>query len=380
MESFSCHVPVEIVTQIMSWLTPKSLMRFKCLSKSWRSLINGLIKDPEFLSKHLHNTNKVLSSGTRHLFHLSNVILRENMFSLFAVSSYCADGKEKPVEFDPEILNLPIFTGVRWLGFPGHYHCNGIICLDGHNEDMPLCNPVLHSKTDDYKIVRILTSPDGAEQSYSSDSDEANDSSSPCHGAELTTLGSGIWRTIERPLDGYSLRRLCSYAYCKGLCYWITHSIESVILSFDMCEEVFRCVELPNDVLSTESHWRSDLMAWNDSLVLLFDNCRRGQRKSAPRSIDMWVMNENNAGGENSSYSWIKYLTIENLNGLLAPLTFRKSDELLMQDIDKEKFFAYSIRNKEIRDLGIDGRIENRLSYIGTHVPSLASIRDKCKL
>lgn len=122
------------------------------------------------------------------------------MFSLFAVSSYCADGEEKPVEFDPEILNLPIFTGVRWLGFPGYYHCNGIICLDGHNDDMLLCNPVLReflivkpgepdeygfgsgslgmgfgydSKTDDYKIVRILTSPDGAEQSYSSDSDEA---------------------------------------------------------------------------------------------------------------------------------------------------------------------------------------------------------------
>ena len=90
------------------------------------------------------------------------------------------------------------------------------------------------SKTDDYKIVRILTSPDGAEQSYSSDSDEANDSSSPCYGAELTTLGSGIWRTIERPLDGYSLRRLCSYAYCKGMCYWITYSIESVIICFDM--------------------------------------------------------------------------------------------------------------------------------------------------
>lgn len=29
------------------------------------------------------------------------------------------------------------------------------------------------SKTDDCTIVRILTSPDGAEQSYSSDSDEA---------------------------------------------------------------------------------------------------------------------------------------------------------------------------------------------------------------
>lgn len=54
------------------------------------------------------------------------------------------------------------------------------------------------------------------------------------------------------------------------------------------------------------------------------------------------------------------------LNGMLAPLTFWKSDELLMQDIDNEKFFACNIRNKEIRDLGIDRRIENRLSYIGT--------------
>lgn len=57
-----------------------------------------------------------------------------------------------------------------------------------------------------------------------------------------------------------------------------------------MSNEVFRCVELPVDVFSSV-----------DSLALLFDNCPRGRRSSDERSIDMWVMNGNNDGGEKNT-------------------------------------------------------------------------------
>ncbi|EXB94260.1 hypothetical protein L484_002807 [Morus notabilis] len=146
----------------------------------------------------------------------------------------------------------------------------------------------------------------------------------------------------------------------------MTYSIEGVILAFDMCEEIFRCIKPPNDVFVCDgSHWRTDLMAWNGSLVLLFDNPSRGQMRSEPRSIDMWVMNDNNGGGRRGSYSWIKYLTIENLNGMLVPLTFWKSDELLMDDLEKEKLVSYNIHNKEFRDLDVDGCRQDGLSYVG---------------
>lgn len=56
-----------------------------------------------------------------------------------------------------------------------------------------------------------------------------------------------------------------------------------------------------------------------------------------------------NDGGGKGSYSWIKYLSLENLNGMLAPLKLWKSDELLMKDVDKEKFVTYNIHKKRFR-------------------------------
>ncbi|XP_024020828.1 F-box/kelch-repeat protein At3g06240 isoform X1 [Morus notabilis] len=399
MEGFSCYLPVEIVEQIMLWLPPKSLMRFKCVSKSWCSLINGCIKDPEFVAKHLHNTNKDITSRTRHIVYLYGFSYFKNMYSLLSTYNECDDGEKETIKFDAEFLNLSNFLNGERFAFPEYYHCNGIICLDGSKGDMLLCNPALReyllvtsgsaslgigfdtdlskgkgfgydSRTDEYKVVSILDFID----------DIDGPKRQTCL-AEVTTLGSGIWRTIEMPIHGFSSRSLYSHTYCRGVFYWMTSSTEGMILSFNMCDEVFRCIEPPNDVfLSDGSHWwTTKLMVWNDSLVLLFDNCPCGQG-TEPRSIDMWVMNDNNGSGKKGSRSWIKYLTIENLNDILMPLTFWKNDELLFKDLGQVKVVSYNIQKKEFRDLDIDGQSQSRLSFVGTHVPSLVSIRENCKL
>ncbi|EXB60962.1 hypothetical protein L484_007278 [Morus notabilis] len=163
------------------------------------------------------------------------------------------------------------------------------------------------SRTEGYKIVRILAADDAIDgpriMLFDSDRDDDIDGRRTCpyYGSEVTTLGSSIWRKNGMLIDSFSLRSLYSHTYCKGVFYWMTYSIEGVILAFDMCEEIFRCIKPPNDVFVCDgSHWRTDLMAWNGSLVLLFDNPSRGQM-SEPRFIDMWVMNDNNGGGRRGS-------------------------------------------------------------------------------
>lgn len=160
---------------------------------------------------------------------------------MLATSNGYDDCVEDPIKFDVELFNLPMFRGEEKFGFPECHNCNGIICLVGFYEDVILCNPVLNesifyiksgrvdvdgligygrmgsgfgydSRTDDYKIVRVATRP--------------------YYRAKVITLGTGIWREVEMPLDDYSLRELCSYAYCNGVCYWMTHSVENMILSF----------------------------------------------------------------------------------------------------------------------------------------------------
>ena len=50
-------LPDELITEVLSFLDVKSLMRFKCLSKSW----NSLTSDPFFVELHL---NKIFTKLT----------------------------------------------------------------------------------------------------------------------------------------------------------------------------------------------------------------------------------------------------------------------------------------------------------------------------
>lgn len=118
-------------------------MRFKCVSKSWCSFINGLTNDPEFLAKHLHNTNKLVSSRTCNLFHLSNFSFSRNTSSFLATCNDPGDGEKEPIRVDTRFFDLPIFPGEKEFRYSEYYNCNGIICLAGFGEDMMLCNPVL---------------------------------------------------------------------------------------------------------------------------------------------------------------------------------------------------------------------------------------------
>ncbi|RXH76531.1 hypothetical protein DVH24_019419 [Malus domestica] len=55
-----CKLSEEMVVEILSRLPPKSLMRFKCVRRSWCDLI----QNPNFVEKHLSNPkhNKLASS------------------------------------------------------------------------------------------------------------------------------------------------------------------------------------------------------------------------------------------------------------------------------------------------------------------------------
>ena len=69
-------MPVDVLEQIFSWLPPESLIRFKCVNKSWYAHINSLMKNsrlceqapPQYRQEHrvhcekfsiqLHSTGK----------------------------------------------------------------------------------------------------------------------------------------------------------------------------------------------------------------------------------------------------------------------------------------------------------------------------------
>ncbi|BFG36867.1 hypothetical protein CerSpe_231410 [Prunus speciosa] len=53
-----CNLPEDMALNILSRLPPKSLVRFKCVHKSWQNMINN----PHFITTHLSNSSGTSSS------------------------------------------------------------------------------------------------------------------------------------------------------------------------------------------------------------------------------------------------------------------------------------------------------------------------------
>ncbi|XP_009768453.1 putative F-box protein At1g60370 [Nicotiana sylvestris] len=118
------HCSEDIVFEILTWLPAKSLIRFKCISKTW----NTLIGHPN-LAK-LHNTrSQVRPSATHLLFELG---IGRDYINVYPVP------KNRRVILGPKFTSyLPMPRFSLELAMPRHYsylricsnHCNGVVCL-----------------------------------------------------------------------------------------------------------------------------------------------------------------------------------------------------------------------------------------------------------
>ena len=159
----------EIMVEILSKLPPKSLMRFKCVRRSWNALMNN----PNFAAKHL-STSKctALSSSSTTIFFRRFLISDQNpneteiVLSLF---NFCSDFEGWFVED----IHFPDSLGIECRGISNEFngvdslfkivcHCDGIICIAdyGQKPNVVLCNPA----TKEFKLLPEsqlpLTSPE----------------------------------------------------------------------------------------------------------------------------------------------------------------------------------------------------------------------------
>lgn len=80
-------------------------------------------------------------------------------------------------------------------------------------------------------------------------------------------------------------------------------------------------------------NWTS-FAVWNEDSFTFFYYTKERDVPNSP-SIEIWVMDDYNIGqGDEGAWSWSKHLVIGPQAGLGSPLTFWKSDELLMRDED----------------------------------------------
>ncbi|TQE10542.1 hypothetical protein C1H46_003880 [Malus baccata] len=345
------ETPEERVVEILSKLPAKSLTRFKCLRKSWCTLINS----PSFVAKHLNNSvdNKLSSStcilvnhSQPHIFPDKNW-KQEVFWSMINIS---IDSDEHSLHYDVVDLNIPFpledhdFVQI-------HGYCNGIVCVVV-GKNFLLCNPATREfmqlpdsclllppaegkfqldttfealgfgydcKCKEYKVVQIIENCE-----YSDDEQTFNHCTTLPHTAEVYTTAANSWKEIKIDISSTTYSWSCS-VYLKGFCYWYATDDEEYVLSFDLCDETFHRIQFPSRGESGFTFFYIFLR--NESLTSF---CSRYDRSGDSQSCEIWVMDDYH--GVKSS--WTKLLTVGALQGIEKPLTFWKSDELLMLSSD----------------------------------------------
>ncbi|PON39064.1 F-box domain containing protein [Parasponia andersonii] len=390
MESSCCDLPEEALVEILSWVPPQSLIRFKCVSKSWYALINFLIRSPDFVNKHLRNIDKTIFSSTSlvlccpgygHWRHQELEFIRRKLFKSLTI--FHDDNESDRINYACEDFALPILPSKVHISRVLGSHCDGIICQADHDATLTLCNPAINEcrtlpkpclasgdftvigvgfgvdpRANDYKVVRF------GFESFPIELDDCSKTR-----AEVYSMGTDSWREIGINLGFGCFPDLDKEIFCKGIFYWSIWAPMYVIISFDMSNEVFNRIRLPNNLTVTQKGGiNPKVTVWNDSVALFI--CSVEIR--VPVSIQVWGMEEC-SGGVEGSCSWIKKLIIGPLVDIETPLTFLKNDELLLET-DDGGLILYDFRTQKLKNPIFIEEVNRIRRWDFPYVKSLVSV------
>ncbi|XP_023892016.1 F-box/kelch-repeat protein At3g23880 [Quercus suber] len=328
------HLPHDIVLIILARLPVKSVLRFRCVSKTWYSSI----ATPNFISNHL-------------IYHKNNN--NNNLAYLISIP--------------PLNINIPIFIGgyddafnriseypIPSGFFPPLYSypadsCHGLVCFTNHN-NLPantgaiyLWNPSIRklkrlpafsqtqylrfctgfayqSNTNDYKVVKISQMP--------------ADHNGIKTEAEVYTLSSNSWRRVEISLAntilGVPIDNRRTATFVSGALHWLGNVSEGaslfMILSFDVNNDKFGEIALPH--VQQQQLLPQGVMAKINRLMvfkgklafitlgyLRFDHANEDEYNDfmsshTPHSCFIWVMGDY---GVHESWSKLFFVQFENV-------------------------------------------------------------------
>ncbi|XP_062162700.1 F-box/kelch-repeat protein At3g06240-like [Alnus glutinosa] len=316
--TMSDTLPNEVVAEILSRLPVKSVIKFRCVSKTWCSLISS----PHFIATHLSRALSNHEYPSNLVFHHFDYPLKKDRSAAIRIHQ---------LSLDPEMQERSLVTqesDVRgdpadFIEFRCSRDCmmvigssNGLFCLTKGFDSYVLCNPCIQKaisiphpniglrgletqthgfgycpKTDDYKVVRIVHA-EGTTHSL----------------VEIYTLRTGAWRSFmalgppyyfREPFGSPSLRNI----FFNGAVHWPARTPEHqrpfhhLIVSFDIEDEVFREMAMPKSLQDEETF--ELFMAVVDGLLALIPY---GDDQDVP----VWVMKE-----YGRAESWTKQFDIK---------------------------------------------------------------------
>ncbi|XP_024029788.1 F-box protein CPR1, partial [Morus notabilis] len=269
-----------VVKEILPKLPIKSLMRFKCVSKTWFD--------------HIANSSSLASSYLRHHSKTTNLsiilargIVYENKLRIFEVHD-----ESKVVESDvPDVMQhlelIEIIGSSNGLVCLQHYlfgdaimlwnpetrECRNLpkapLCVTSSTSvaNLQLSRPSVFAlgfgfddRSEDYKLVRIVQD------------NETNPWKSVINHVQVFTTSSDSWRVVKQIL-GFSFHNTGQAGVLfSGALYWLVQKEDLrdrfCFLSFDLRNEEMRIISLPDHVVQINNR-SFRLIKWKESLALL---------------------------------------------------------------------------------------------------------------
>lgn len=293
-------LPQDIIHDILSRLPITSLVRFKCVCRSWRALA----QDPHLVNAYLSCAAKKDPCLILH----SDFPIRNHLYFVDLAAREEDDKKVKRIQA-PFSVMMPEFDVVG--------SCNGLVCLSDslYHDALYVYNPFtskhtelpkpmnypeqevvigfgFHPKAKEYKIIRIVyyrnchgSKPRSRRIIY------------PQSELQILTLGSPVWRKLGK--ISYQLVRRSSEALVNGRLHWVSRPCRYKparrLISFDLADEQFREVPKPDC---------GGLNRCNFHLVVLRD-CLSAAVYCNYGRLEIWVMKEYNV-----KESWVKEYNI----------------------------------------------------------------------
>ncbi|XP_057430752.1 F-box/kelch-repeat protein At3g23880-like [Lotus japonicus] len=341
-------LPFDLVVEILCRLPVKPLLQFRCVCKSWKSLIS----DPKFAKKHLHSSP---SDFIRHRL----IVNHHSDDSGFRAYPLLSVFNTVPAAATATQLEYPLI--IQKFNYVIVGSCNGVLCFfidrsfallwnpstRRFKKSPSLENPRLKDSftkygfgydhfADSYKVVAVFCYEDGDSGLYKTQ-------------ANIHTLGTHCWRRIQElpcvPVQS------AIFVSGTGTLNWLASDdnrsesvnnwMESraIIISQDLRKECYQKLLLPDDYGHDDGgKGPLNLQVLRDCLCLCVHSFDSG-------SCDIWFMKE-----YGSKESWTKLFIVPNPDGCFSftkPFHISKEDEVLV--IKLEIIYLYNSRDNTFK-------------------------------
>ncbi|PIA38344.1 hypothetical protein AQUCO_02800197v1 [Aquilegia coerulea] len=344
--------PDEILIEILSRLPVKSLLQFRCVSKSWLRLISSTNFVKLHLIQSIKNNPKII------------IPTYEDTYSIdYETSCY------EPKEYDFPLNDQKLIGS-----------CNGIVCLSDKEFYMALWNPatkeyieipftsVEDDLMDNEREVVVGFGYDLVAQKYKVVKsvffylDDEHREFEQCE-VKICTVGTKEWRRIDDPPCCLTNRHMVPQV--NGALHWLGGLPIAKIIAFDVGKEDFRFVPWIGSV--DDSNCDVTLGVLRDCLSTI---CYHGGQSEKP--LDIWLMKEYGV-----KESWTRLFSVQMpVTGIefcsIEPLVLRDNDELLLKSWGE--LYSYDTRNDKVTVYCICDIDPYSCYAAHTHVESLVAI------